>query len=224
MTYNTTMKTQERKCWRCNTLFPLTKEYWYKDCTDAKYGLQKVCKECSKKRNREYSKEHREYFKNKNDEHYQNNKHLNGERYAKYKDSYLKRIRNTRSTPYGKLYGIYSAARDRARRNKLKFAIDFHFIVSLAEKQEYKCVLTGKQFTYKCNNRKYSPWNPSIDRIDSKKGYTKDNVRLVCTIVNLALNNFGENVFSEMCKAYLANGGLVKLEDTTDLSSVAARR
>lgn len=36
---------------------------------------------------------------------------------------------------------------------------------------------------------------PSIDRIDTTRGYTPDNVRLVCAAVNLALNQFGEGIF-----------------------------
>lgn len=30
------------------------------------------------------------------------------------------------------------------------------------------------------------PFAPSLDRIDSSKGYTQDNVQLVCTIYNIA--------------------------------------
>lgn len=41
--------------------------------------------------------------------------------------------------------------------------------------------------------------------IDSTLGYTKDNVRLVCTIVNMALNEFGDIIFDKMCRAYVEN-------------------
>jgi len=36
------------------------------------------------------------------------------------------------------------------------------------------------------------PFSASIDRINTNLGYTKDNVRFVCTMVNFALNEFGE--------------------------------
>lgn len=49
------------------------------------------------------------------------------------------------------------------------------------------------------------PFAPSIDRINAKLGYTKDNVRLVCTIVNMVLNEFGDNIFDKMCRAYVEN-------------------
>jgi len=59
--------------------------------------------------------------------------------------------------------------------------------------------------TNKKGKRFYTPYGPSIDRIDSNKGYTKDNVRLVLVSVNIALNNFGEGVFETICRAYLSN-------------------
>lgn len=42
------------------------------------------------------------------------------------------------------------------------------------------------------------PWAASIDRIDRLKGYEAGNCRVVCAAVNLALNQFGEEVFAEI--------------------------
>lgn len=42
------------------------------------------------------------------------------------------------------------------------------------------------------------PWIPSIDRIDSSKGYTKGNCRIVCCAVNIAMNNYGEDVLARI--------------------------
>jgi len=58
-----------------------------------------------------------------------------------------------------------------------------------------KCELTGIPFSLEripgCLKR---PWSPSVDRKDCSKGYGFDNCRLVCTAVNLALNEFGDKV------------------------------
>lgn len=35
-----------------------------------------------------------------------------------------------------------------------------------------------------------NPWQPSVDRLDPTKGYTKRNCRMVCLIYNLARNQF----------------------------------
>jgi hypothetical protein len=45
------------------------------------------------------------------------------------------------------------------------------------------------------------PWTASVDRIDRYKGYEYTNSRIVCAAVNLALNQFGEGVLTEIAKA-----------------------
>jgi len=49
-----------------------------------------------------------------------------------------------------------------------------------------------------------NPVGPSIDRIDSNKGYTAANCRLVLTCVNMALNDWGLKVFDMIALAYVA--------------------
>jgi hypothetical protein len=49
------------------------------------------------------------------------------------------------------------------------------------------------------------PFSPSLDRIDCTQGYVAGNVRLVCLIVNFALNTFGDDAFLEMCRAVVKN-------------------
>jgi hypothetical protein len=51
------------------------------------------------------------------------------------------------------------------------------------------CELTGTPFDF--SGRKGNPYAPSLDRIDSSKGYTRDNVRLVCFGLNAAMNVWG---------------------------------
>jgi hypothetical protein len=44
------------------------------------------------------------------------------------------------------------------------------------------------------------PTNVSIDRIDSTKGYTIDNVQLVCVVLNIAKSNLPQNDYIDWCK------------------------
>jgi hypothetical protein len=53
----------------------------------------------------------------------------------------------------------------------------------LWEKQKGLCALTGIPMTYKFYEGRVNT-NLSVDRIDSAKGYSKDNVQLVCMAAN----------------------------------------
>lgn len=50
---------------------------------------------------------------------------------------------------------------------------------------------------------KKHPFKPSIDRIDSSKGYSIDNVRICWLIENLCKNTFSEEDVIEFCKRKL---------------------
>ena len=192
-------------CWKCKTPKPLTSEFYYKDSIQ-KSGFQKACKECQKERNKKYNSEHREYFKQKGKEKY--HKEDNPARYQKTKANYLKRKDDWYKSIRGRLYDLLESARTRAKKNNLPIDIDLEFLLELYQQQNKQCVLTGIEFELKrteSKKTKYTPFGPSIDKIDHTKGYTKDNVRLVCVMVNLSLNTFGDECFDKMCEAYIKN-------------------
>jgi len=45
------------------------------------------------------------------------------------------------------------------------------------------------------------PFIPSVDRIEPREPYTFQNCRLVCWTINMARNEWGEEVFWEMVPA-----------------------
>lgn len=59
------------------------------------------------------------------------------------------------------------------------------------------CTMTGISFIYEAN----SPYTPSIDRIDSDKGYTQDNCQIVCKMYNLAKNIWSDEDVKLMAEA-----------------------
>jgi hypothetical protein len=66
------------------------------------------------------------------------------------------------------------------------------------------CALTGRQFeNIELRCTKDTPFAPSIDRIDSSLGYTMENVRIVCLIVNYSLGNFGDKFLKIICEEYI---------------------
>lgn len=90
----------------------------------------------------------------------------------------------------------------RAASLKRDFDIDHEWMVRKLEEQDYRCALTYLPFSSVGGNR--NPFAPSVDRIDSRRGYSRDNVRLVLLSVNLALNDFGREHFDMMCAARIA--------------------
>lgn len=77
--------------------------------------------------------------------------------------------------------------------DKLEFNIDEEYIKEIWEKQNGRCYYTGIEFN---TNDKYS--NPSIDRIDSSKGYIKGNICICTSIVNKAKSDLSINEFKKM--------------------------
>lgn len=195
-----------QRCYKCETKKPLSE--FHKDRRKPN-GKQSMCKNCFKLRNAKFRSENSDYFKKKSKTHYHIiGKHENKERYQKYREDYLARNTANRTTVAGKLTELYRAARSRAQSKNLEFTITTEWVFNQLEKQNRKCAITQLPFTAEINQngeRFYAPFNPSLDRINCALGYTPENTRIVCTIVNLALNKFGDEIFDTMCRAYVTN-------------------
>lgn len=103
---------------------------------------------------------------------------------------------------FSRLPRIKAAAKER----NLEWAIDRNHIQEMLDKSMGQCSVTGLTFSLeRIGNTR--PYSPSIDRINSKKGYTPDNVRVVCVAANLAMNEWGEDVLRRMLTGMKAKGG-----------------
>lgn len=97
------------------------------------------------------------------------------------------------------------------RAKKLKIEITLNDIKDLYNKQKGLCVFTGKKMTRLAYQKKgdqhiINNWNISVNRIDSTKGYTKDNIQLVCAIINRMKTDLSDNQFLLICeKIYSKN-------------------
>lgn len=68
-----------------------------------------------------------------------------------------------------------------------------------------KCAVTGIEFDLILGEDAFDrPFAPSIDRIENSQGYTPDNCRLVCRIVNFAMGAWGYNALREIAHAITA--------------------
>ena len=94
----------------------------------------------------------------------------------------------------------FLAARYRARRKGQEFSITEEDIKELLTHQDNKCFYLGIPFDN--NSDRYSL---SIDRIDSSKGYTKENIRLASSIVNYMKAEYPEEEFWSTVKLLYEN-------------------
>jgi hypothetical protein len=169
-----------KKCTRCKTI-QIDSGSW--------------CKECTKEYNRNYRKNHKKKLQKLNKQW----RSVNAEHYREIKYEYY-------SSKKGRMVELCKSAAKRAKQKHIEYTLSSSFLEELWSIQEGKCALTRIEFQIpqERTGGKASPFAPSIDRIDCSKGYTPDNVRLVCVVVNYALNEFGEDVFRQICQAYLS--------------------
>lgn len=107
------------------------------------------------------------------------------------------------------LAGAMEGCRSRAKNRGRGFELTIEWLSALAKKQNYRCAVTGIPIDLRNRSRRGSrnPLAPSIDRIDCKGGYTKDNVRIVALAVNIMLADWGEGVLELVATAYLNKMG-----------------
>ena len=66
-------------------------------------------------------------------------------------------------------------------------------LVMIWERSEGRCAVSGLEFSSAAvgMGRTRHPFMPSLDQIEPGKGYTAENVRLVCVAANFAMNAWG---------------------------------
>lgn len=166
-----------------------------------------------------------EYGKQYNTAYYENNHidilekrkqyyHDNAEQInQKRKNSYQMNIEERREHSRKQYYKYFVSSlvlgmKNRAKKKHLDFDVDAEYLANLFIQQNNCCAVTKISFEFGEDGFRKSyrrPFAPSIDRIDCTKGYTKDNIRIVCVVVNIAINDFGDSVFDKMCEEYIKN-------------------
>lgn len=111
----------------------------------------------------------------------------------KSKKAYHKRKSSIRGTLSIRLQD----AKTRANKNDWEIDIDLDYLCGLYVKQNGKCGMSNVFM----ETAGQGDQSVSLDRIDSSKGYTKDNVQLTCWRINNAKNDGTATTFQEMCAA-----------------------
>jgi len=102
-------------------------------------------------------------------------------------------------------YRLLWTAKNRALRDGICFDLTEDDLHRLIQRAGGCCELTGIPFTMSyTGGGSRRPFIPSIDRISCSQGYAFHNVRLVCLAMNVALSDFGEDVFARLAQGYLS--------------------
>jgi len=103
------------------------------------------------------------------------------------------------------------------------------FVEDLYKRQHGRCAITGVKFSLEPSFPKAlvkHPFAPSIDRRLSDRGYTEDNVRLVCVAVNFGMGQWGEETYLTLAYEAVScdqNKG-IKIEDKTKWRAAVRER
>ena len=117
----------------------------------------------------------------------------------------LKRIgREPTRMHAGHLTVILANARKNARARKLPFSLTRAELDLIWARSGGRCELSNLPFDL-VNAQGFTrrAFAPSIDRIDGALGYSSDNCRLILVALNMAINEFGDALFSKVARAYL---------------------
>ena len=106
---------------------------------------------------------------------------------------------NKNFTGYEEIRGrFWSRLKSRSKRKKIKFKIDIQYVWNLYLKQNKKCALSKIPIKFgRIDNR--AETTASLDRIDSFKGYIKDNVQWVHKSVNIMKCDLSNDIFIGFC-------------------------
>ena len=103
------------------------------------------------------------------------------------------------ASPYNYVRQKLWQQKSAAKRRGLVWELDIDATIAKILRQGH-CKLSGVKFVYKGGkDGKRNLYCPSIDRIDSSKGYVPGNVMFVCWGVNYMKQDLPQDLFIELC-------------------------
>lgn len=210
------MNEKVEKCKKCGEVLPLSYFKKYSKITDGRY-YHALCRSCE---NEELISENwkdgllkchicgeyfpEESFQKHNNYSYRNNR---DKRCGKCKSKQNKKARENYSDEQ-KLDKIiltrFLEAKARAEKKQIDFDLTIDFLKELFFKQKQQCDISKIKMTYELDSGRINT-NLSLDRIDSSKGYTKDNIHLVCMAINQMKSDLDIETLLYFCKEIIKN-------------------
>lgn len=98
---------------------------------------------------------------------------------------------------------FWLAAKKRAQSRGVEFTITLEHFLGVVKRSGGRCEVSGLAFETNLIEKVGigNPYQPSIDRIETRSGYVPGNCRLVCLAVNIAINKWGDAVFLRIAEA-----------------------
>jgi hypothetical protein len=135
---------------------------------------------------------------------------LSDEETAFLKDYFAAQSRLARSTVPGKARSLYQSARSSARERNLPFDLTTLWIEERLNNGV--CEVSGLPFSMTvggghltCGAGNQNPFGPSLDRRESAKGYTQENVQIVVWIYNACKQTHTHADVMTLARALVAN-------------------
>lgn len=199
---------KNRLCVRCKADKPRTEEFYSKRRSQVD-GLNYYCRQCVKAMVKERGDRNEAL-------------QVSGNRHN---DAYLasRRAQYSNDPSIGQMQKASNVAfRQRSIDNYLKLIVDLivgkspsrniecdinvPFLVQMFNSQNGRCALTGDLMTRVAGKGKVAT-NVSVDRINPKKGYTKDNVQLACLYANILKRDHSVSDLHDICSKILIKAG-----------------
>lgn len=98
----------------------------------------------------------------------------------------------------------FSSQEHGAKVRHIPWLLVFNDVLSMYLRQNGRCAVSDVKFALRSEKSGRSMLKPSIDRIDSTKGYTRDNVHIVCAAVNIIKNDMPHREFLLWCSRITA--------------------
>ena len=104
----------------------------------------------------------------------------------------------------------WTRIKEHANRRQIDFNLSIEDAWELFVSQNKKCAISGVPIVFGRSARSLKETTASLDRIDSKLPYERDNVHWVHKDINIMKNIFGMEYFVNLCRAVACNNREVK--------------
>ena len=105
---------------------------------------------------------------------------------------------------------MFIQARKRSKQAGRDYTLTEAHEKALVHDAHGKCALTAIPFSVTDSDFRTQPFAPSLDRIDASRGYAPGNCRIVTWAANNAMADWGEAVFAQLARAFVAKELMTK--------------